>query len=69
MSTRRMIGLVLLAGGLITLGIAWQNSDSFGDQFSHFFTGDYSNKTIWLTLIGAIATVIGLLGLAVPGRD
>jgi hypothetical protein len=68
MPTTRLIGLILLVGGLIVLGIAYQQSGSFNDQTKHFFTGDYSDKTTWMIVVGAIAGVIGFVSLLVPGR-
>jgi len=63
-----MIGLVLLAGGAVMLAIAYQQSDSLGDQTKHLFTGEYRDKTSWMTLIGAIAAALGLIGVVAPGR-
>jgi hypothetical protein len=61
-----LLGLVLLVGGLIVLGIAYQQSGSFGDQTKHFFTGNYRDRTNWMIIGGGIACVLGLAGLVVP---
>lgn len=66
MSTARAISLVLLVGGIICLGIAYQQSGSFGDSTKHFFTGNYRENTQWAILIGAVASVLGFVGLVVP---
>ena len=68
MGTSRLFGIVLLVGGLIVLGLAYQQSGSFGDQTKHFFTGDYRDKTTWMIVIGGIASVLGLVGLVLPSR-
>ena len=53
---------------LIVLGIAYQQSGSFGDQTKHFFTGDYRDKTTWMVVIGGIASVLGVIKLVLPVR-
>lgn len=68
MPATRLIGILLLVGGLITLGIAYQQSGSFGDQTKHFFTGNYRDHTTWLIVGGAIAGLIGFVGVLAPGR-
>jgi hypothetical protein len=68
MPTSRIFGLILLVGGLIVLGLAYQQSGTLGDQTKHFFTGDYRDKTTWRFVIGGIASVLGLVGLFVPAR-
>ncbi len=68
MGTSRLFGIILLVGGLIVLGLAYQQSGSFGDQTKHFFTGDYRDKTTWMIVIGGIASVLGLVGLVLPSR-
>ncbi len=68
MLTTRLFALILLVGGMIVLGIAYQQSGSFGDQTKHFFTGDYRDRTTWLIVIGGIASVLGLVGVVWPGR-
>ena len=68
MVTTRLFGLILLVAGMIVLGIAYQQSGSFGDQTKHFFTGDYRDRTTWLIVIGGIASVLGLVGVVWPGR-
>ncbi len=70
MSTSRLLGIVLLVGGIICMVMASQWSDTAGDQVNHFFTGDYRDKTMWLGGIGAIAAVLGLVtvGSGFAGR-
>ena len=68
MPPTRLIGLILLIASVIVLGIAYQQSNSFGDQAKHFFTGDYRDKTVWLTAIGALAGILGVVSLVVPVR-
>ncbi|MBI5422575.1 MAG: DUF3185 family protein [Opitutae bacterium] len=51
-----VIGCILLIYGL-------SSADSLGSQFSRFFTGAPTDKTIWLLIAGAAAAVVGLVGL------
>jgi len=69
MSTSRLIGTVLLIGGLICMAMAYQWSETGGDQLKHFFTGDYRDGTMWLGLIGVIASVVGLVSLVGSRRN
>lgn len=68
MSTPKLLGLVLLAGGLVCLAIAHQWSESPGDQIKHFFSGDYRDETVWLAISGALASLVGAVAL-LTGRS
>jgi hypothetical protein len=62
-STRTLsLGLLVLGVVLIVLGVI--ASDSVSSDFSRFFTGQPTDKAIWLLLGGGLATVVGLGGLA-----
>ena len=61
------ISLVLLVGGIILIVYGANASDSLGSDFSRFFTGSPTDKTIWLLIAGAAATIIGLSGLLFRG--
>jgi hypothetical protein len=52
-----ILGVVLLVLGVIA-------SDSISSDFSRLFTGEPTDKAIWLLIGGVIATVSGLGGLA-----
>ena len=69
MSTAKTIGIVLIVGAIICLGIAYQQSGSFGDSTKHFFTGNYRDNTTWLIIIGAVVGVLGLASLVVPSGN
>jgi hypothetical protein len=51
------LGLALLAAGILLIALGIHASDSIGSDFSRFFTGTPTNKSIWL-LVGGIASVI-----------
>jgi hypothetical protein len=57
------ISLALLIGGIILIiyGVSASNSNASG--FSRFFTGDPTDKTMWLLIGGAVAAAVGAVGL------
>jgi uncharacterized membrane protein YidH (DUF202 family) len=59
----KTISLAILAGGVLLLifGINAYNSSS--SDISRFFTGSATDKSIWMLVGGAVATVLGLVGL------
>jgi hypothetical protein len=64
----RAISLALLVGGVILLYFGGQSFHSLSSDFSRFFTGSPTNKTIWLIAGGVIASLAGLIGLAIPSK-
>jgi hypothetical protein len=60
----RSLSLALLFGGivLITYGIAANDSPASGVK--RFFTGNPTDKTMWLLIGGGVAVVVGLFGVA-----
>lgn len=48
-----LIGLVLLIFGVVA-------SESVGSSFSKFFTGEPSDRSIWLMLGGIVAIIVGV---------
>jgi hypothetical protein len=52
-----------LAGGILLLVFGFNASESFNSEVSRFFTGSPTDKAMWLLIGGAVATVIGLVGL------
>lgn len=59
----KLVSLVLLVGGIILLIYGIQASESIGSEFSRLFTGSPTDKTMWMLIGGAIATVVGAGGL------
>ena len=62
------ISLALLVGGIILIiyGVAASNSNASG--VSRFFTGNPTDKTIWMLLGGAAATICGAVLALMPAR-
>jgi len=68
MQPQRIIGLILLVGGIVLLVMGLRAMDSFSSQFSEFFTGSPNDKAVWLTLGGVAAIIAGLGTAVVPSR-
>ena len=59
----KIISLGLLGGGIILISCGLNASDSVGSSFSRFFTGNPTDKTIWLLIGGFVAAAVGAAGL------
>ena len=53
----KAIGFGILAVGIVLIIFGINESNSLGSSFSRFFTGNPTDKTMWL-LIGGIAAII-----------
>lgn len=60
---RRLVSLALLVSGIILIIYGISASNSVGSDFSRLFTGSPTDKTIWLIIGGAAATIVGAAGL------
>ena len=61
MSTQKIVGIVLLVGGLIALYFGFNAANSVGEEISEAFTGQYSDRTMLYLIGGGIASVLGLV--------
>lgn len=68
MATNKVLALVLLVVGLILLFLAYQSSQSLGDQVSEAVTGRFTDSTIWFLILGAASAVAGV-GMLMFGRS
>ena len=68
MTTRRMIGIVLLVVGVILFIVGLNASDSVADQLSNTFTGKWTDNSAWYVYGGLGLGLFGLLVLAFGGR-
>lgn len=66
MSPIRIAGLVLLVIGVILFIVGLSASDSLADRLSRFFSGRFTEATLWY-MIGGIALAVGGGLLAVFG--
>jgi hypothetical protein len=56
----KAIPLALLVGGVILIIFGVQQSNSFGSDVNRFFTGNPTDKAMWMLIGGAVAAVAGL---------
>jgi hypothetical protein len=66
MSPQRILGAVLLVAGMILLIVGMNASHSAADQWSNFFTGHFTDATVWY-IVGGIASAVGGLMLVMFG--
>jgi hypothetical protein len=59
----KLISLALLVGGIVLIIYGAAASDSLSSSFSRFFTGNPTDKTMWLLIGGIAAAVVGLVGV------
>lgn len=56
-----IVGLAVFAAGIVLLIFGFNASHSFGSDVSRFFTGNPTDKSIWLLVGGAAAVIVGLV--------
>jgi multisubunit Na+/H+ antiporter MnhB subunit len=61
-----IIGLAVFALGIVLLIFGFNESHSFSSDVSKFFTGNPTDKSIWLIAGGAVAVIAGMF-LALRG--
>ena len=61
MSITRLLGIVLLVGGIVLIGIGLVAKDSLADGLSSFFTGHYTKHTLWYLFGGLASAAVGLV--------
>jgi hypothetical protein len=59
----KAVSLALLAGGILLLVFGVMASTSLSSDISRFFTGSPTDKAIWMLVGGAVASIIGVVGL------
>ncbi len=59
----KLVSVALLAAGIVLLIVGFNASNSLGSDFSRFFTGNPTDRAIWMLVGGAVLTVVGLVGL------
>ncbi len=58
----RALSIALLVVGIILIIFGVNASDSVGSSFSRLFTGEPTDRAIWLLIGGIVALVVGLTG-------
>lgn len=64
----KYLALALLAAGIIMLSFGLNAGDSVSSEVSEAVTGTPTDKSMWLIGLGAVAIVVGGIGLFVPRR-
>jgi multisubunit Na+/H+ antiporter MnhB subunit len=64
--TNSIVGLLILAVGIVLLIFGFNESQSFSSDVSRFFTGNPTDRSIWMLIGGIIAVIAGLF-LAITG--
>ncbi len=59
MSNNKLIGVVLLAVGIVLLVMGYNASQSVGSQFKQVFTGSMSDKATMFYIGGAVLVAAG----------
>ncbi len=65
----KLVSLVLLIGGIILIIYGVNASESISSDFSRLFTGNPTDKAIWLLVGGAVAAAVGAAGLLRGSRS
>jgi hypothetical protein len=63
MKPKKIIGLILLVGGLVLLYFGYQSSQGIDDQVSRALTGRFTDNTVVFYAVGAISAILGLVSL------
>ena len=61
MSTTRILGIILLIGGVILIIVGITASHSLANNLSRFFVGRLTEHTLWYILGGIASAVAGLV--------
>jgi hypothetical protein len=62
-----IVGIAILALGVVLLIFGFNESHSFSSDVSRTFTGNPTNHSMWLIIGGAVAVVAGL-AMSLTGR-
>ena len=68
MNPVRIVGIILMILGVILFIIGLNASDSIADRMSNFFTGRFTDTTVWYMVGGAVLAIGGGMLAAFGGR-
>lgn len=68
MSPQRIGGIALVVVGMILFIVGLKASDSISDRLSSFFTGHFTDSTVWYMVAGVVSLVVGVLLASFGGR-
>jgi hypothetical protein len=58
----KIVYLALLVGGVVLIIFGFKATHSFSSDVSRFFTGNPTDKAIWMLIGGSVAAVVGFVG-------
>lgn len=64
----RALGYALVGIGILLLIFGISSADSFASDVSRFFTGEPTDRAMWLIIGGAAALIMGATLAMLPGR-
>ena len=56
----KAFAIALLVGGIVLLVFGFNESNSFGSEVNKVFTGNPTDKSMWMIVGGAVAALAGL---------
>jgi hypothetical protein len=65
---QRVIGFVLLAVGIVLLILGISAADSLASEVSEFFTGNPTDRSVWLMIGGVAGIIAGGVLAGLPGK-
>jgi hypothetical protein len=68
MNPQRIGGVILLVAGVVLFIIGMNESHSAADQWTNFFTGHFTNATVWYIIGGVASAAVGLMLFMSGGR-
>lgn len=63
-----ILGLAVFALGIVLLVFGFNESQSLGSEVSRAFTGNPTNRSLWLIVGGIVAVIAGLFIAIRSGR-
>jgi hypothetical protein len=61
---RKLVFALVLAGGIVLVTMGVTASESVASDVSRVFTGEPTDRSIWLLAGGIVATLVGIFGLS-----
>ena len=67
MNSQRLGGIAMVAAGVILFIIGMNASKSVSDRLSNFFTGHFTDETVWFIVGGVALVIIGAMLAGITG--